>query len=64
MRINMSATENIKLIYVSRKEIYKAFTDPEALVQWLVPGEMAIAHDVKQNLEKVKRHGKRSDKLS
>lgn len=35
-----SFTKNTKVIKASPEKVYKAFTDPEALAIWLVPGEM------------------------
>src|SRR5688572_12330830 len=36
----MSTTQNSKLIKSTPEKIYNAFTNPTALEQWLVPGEM------------------------
>ena len=36
----MSTTRNSKIVNASAEKVYKAFTDPKALEQWLVPGEM------------------------
>ncbi len=41
-----SHTRNSKVIRASRETLYRAFTDPSALVVWQVPGEMeARVHD-------------------
>jgi uncharacterized protein YndB with AHSA1/START domain len=36
----MSSTQNSKVIQASPEALYRAFTNPEALTSWLVPGEM------------------------
>lgn len=36
----MASTRNTKLIPAKPEKVYQAFTDPKALEQWLVPGEM------------------------
>ena len=33
-------TENSKIIKATKEELYNAFTEPKALENWLVPGEM------------------------
>lgn len=39
-------TRNSRIIDASLETLYRAFTDPEALPQWLAPGEMtAKVHD-------------------
>ena len=38
--IAKSSTRNSKLIKASAEEVYRAFTDPDALVVWQAPGEM------------------------
>lgn len=41
-----ATTRNSLLIDASPNTLYRAFTDPEALPQWLAPGEMtAQVHD-------------------
>jgi uncharacterized protein YndB with AHSA1/START domain len=36
----MASTRNTKIIQASPEALYRAFTTPEALTAWLVPGEM------------------------
>jgi len=40
MVITGATTQNSKVIKAPREDIYRAFTDPDALAIWLAPGEM------------------------
>ena len=35
-----ASTKNTKFIRASQEAVYRAFSDPSALVEWLVPGDM------------------------